>query len=297
MNPTVDLVLDSKCTLGEGPWWDAQSQTLYWTDGFFYRVQQYDPATGRNRSWPMGRQVGFAVPAEDGRVVVGLQDGLYRLDPVTGALAPLSGVEREIVNNRPNDGKCDAAGRLWFGTMSMTANQPGREFEVTGSFYKVENGEAIKQFGDVAISNGIAWSGDNRTMYHIDSPTLCVFAFDFDLDAGTISRRRVAVRIPDGQGIPDGMTIDAEDMLWVAQFGGGRVTRWDPETGRLLATLTLPVSKVTSCCFGGRELDTLYITTAREDLTPEQLAGEPAAGGLFAARPGVRGRELRRYKD
>jgi sugar lactone lactonase YvrE len=149
--------------------------------------------------------------------------------------------------------------------------------------------------GDVTTSNGLDWSADLRTMYYIDTPTMMVRAFDFDLENGTLDNQRVVIRFPEGVGRPDGMTADVEGMLWIAHWDGGRVTRWDPHTGRLLQTIHLPADRVTSCAFGGTNLDILFITTARHGLDAEQQQQQPHAGSLFAARPGVVGRPAHRY--
>ena len=141
----------------------------------------------------------------------------------------------------------------------------------------------------MTTSNGLDWSLDLSTMYYIDTPTMMVRAFDYDADEGSISGERIVVQVPEGVGQPDGMTVDAEGMLWVAHWDGGRVTRWNPLDGRLLATVAIPADRVTSCAFGRAHLDTLFITTARHGLDATQLVAQPQAGGLFAVRPGVCG--------
>jgi sugar lactone lactonase YvrE len=141
----------------------------------------------------------------------------------------------------------------------------------------------------VSISNGLAWSPDQRTMYFVDSPTRVVGAFDYDKSSGEIANRRVAVRIPDGMGFPDGMSIDEEGMLWIALWDGAAVRRWNPANGELLDTIPLPVTRPTSCVFGGENFDELYITSARSRLDEQTLTGQPLAGGIFRCRPGVRG--------
>ena len=142
---------------------------------------------------------------------------------------------------------------------------------------------------DITVSNGLAWSADRGTMYYIDTPTRCVFAFDFDLDTGVIANRRVAIRVPDDHGSPDGMSIDSEGMLWVAEWGGWRITRWNPDTAENLGQVDLPCARVTSCAFGGPDFDHLFITSARIGPDEETLKEQPLAGGLFLAMPGVTG--------
>jgi sugar lactone lactonase YvrE len=159
-----------------------------------------------------------------------------------------------------------------------------------GKLYRLDaDGSMHVMLRGVSTSNGIAWSLDRRTLYYIDTPLLRVDAFDYDDATGAIANRRTVITVPPGIGRPDGSTLDAEGMLWVARWEGWGVTRWNPRTGELLQSIRLPVARVTSCAFGGPGLDTLYVTTARNGLTPEQLAAQPFAGGLFQMKPGVCG--------
>ena len=295
MTNKPELICDNKCLVGEGPWWDTDTKRLYWVDSFADKLFVYDSITNVNEEHYIGKHIGCAIPSKDGRVVLTLQDGLYLYDLNEKSLEELCNVEREIKNNRLNDAKCDSYGRLWFGSMSMTANQDDRNFEVTGAFYKFENGFATKEFGDVGISNGIAWSEQETVMYYIDTTTESVSAFDFEVESGCISNRRIVVRIDPEDGIPDGMTVDMEGMIWVAHFGGGQVSRWNPKTGKVLDRIHLPVLNVTACCFGGEGLDELYITTARFGLNRQQIEEFPYSGGLFKVCPGIKGTALHKF--
>lgn len=296
-----EVILNIHSVLGEGPWWDADAGVLYWIDGLTEfgkgdHLHRYDPSTGQDRSYPIGKHIGCAIPTRDGRVLMTLQDGIYLYNLESQMLEEISDLEREIPNNRLNDGKVDSHGRLWFGSMSMTANQPDREFEVTGSFYRMNHDGSIeKQFGGVGISNGVVWNRDETRMYYVDSTSQCVFSFDFDADHGVLSNRKVAVRIDPSEGVPDGMSIDEEGMIWVAQFGGWKVSRFNPETGERLTEVRLPCEQVSCCCFGGKNLDELYITTTSIGLTPEQRKEQPLAGCLFRVQQGVRGTRLYKF--
>ena len=178
----------------------------------------------------------------------------------------------------------------------MTANQEDREFEVAGSFYSMmQDGSITKWFDGVGISNGVAWNGNETRMYYIDTTAEAMFAFDFDAKKGMISNRSIAIRFNPAEGLPDGMCIDAQDMVWIAHFGGGRVTRHNPETGELLDTVLLPAANVTCCCFGGVENNELYITTARTGRSEDELESEPFAGGLFKVKTGVKGAGLYKF--
>jgi sugar lactone lactonase YvrE len=192
--------------------------------------------------------------------------------------------EAGLPNNRFNDGKCDPAGRFWAGTMDM--DERGQR----GSLYCLyPDGRVQKRLGNIGTSNGLAWSLDGSTMYYIDTPTSVVRAFDFEMETGRISNGRDIIRIPVSMGYPDGMSIDAEGMLWIALWGGGGVGRWNPFDGQLLEMVACPASQTTACAFGGRALDTLYITSARHGLSEDQLQKEPHAGGIFAIKPGCQG--------
>jgi len=289
------IINNNKLTLGEGPYWDAENKALWLIDGLcengkgddLYRI---DTTTGEEKCWHIGKHIGCAILTEDGKVLLNLQDGIYLFDPATEQLEEISDLEREIENNRLNDGKCDSKGRHWFGSMSMTANQPEREFEITGSFYKMEaDGQVTKFFEGVGISNGLAWTADEKKMYYVDSTPQSVYSFDFDVEKGEITNRKKIIEIDPADGCPDGMCIDAEGMIWVAQFGGWKVSRWNPETGEKLGEVKLPCAQVTCPTFGGENLDELYITTASIGLSDEERAAQPLAGCTFVVKPGVKG--------
>lgn len=281
-----EVVLDLRAQLGEGALWNAARQRLQWIDIKGRRVFTYDPATGVNESCDVGQMVGTVVPRARGGLMLALHEGFAELDPATGrvTLRPRP-PEYDPAQVRFNDGKCDPAGRFWAGTMAL-AKSP----RPLGRLYRLDpDGSMHVMLRDVGTSNGLAWSLDRRTLYFNDTPLVRVDAFDYDDATGAVANRRIVITIPPDMGRPDGSTLDAEGMLWIALWSGGAVTRWDPASGKLLQTIRLPVTNVTSCAFGGPQLDTLFITTARDGLTAAQLAAQPLAGGLFQVRPGVRG--------
>ncbi|PHN04591.1 SMP-30/gluconolactonase/LRE family protein [Flavilitoribacter nigricans] len=280
----AQLELKTDAILGEGSIWNAETQELYWIDIEGKKLHIYDPATRKNRTLDLPTRIGTVVPAGKDRALIGLEDGVYAIDTRTGEISRFAAIEADRPGNRLNDGKCDPAGRLWIGTMSL------EEEEGAGTLYRVDpDGAVSPQIRNVTISNGIVWTSDHRTMYYIDTPTGQVRAYDFDLASGSISNERVAVEIDESEGFPDGMTIDAEDMIWVALWKGSAVARFDPRSGKLLEKIEVPALKVPSCAFGGPELDTLYITTASIDMSPEQQTQFPDAGSLFSVKPGVKG--------
>jgi sugar lactone lactonase YvrE len=206
------------------------------------------------------------------------------LDPDSGKITFLADPESHLPENRFNDGKCDPFGRFWAGTMALDFTKGA------GSMYCLfPDLSAKKMAGDLTISNGLAWSLDQKTMYLIDSADATVWAFDYDPKTAAIQNKRALIVFQKKDGSPDGMTMDSEGKLWIAHWDGARVTRWDPENGKLLFTQPIPASLVTSVAFGGPGLDEMYVTTARVSLSEETLASQPHAGGLFRFKPGVKG--------
>ena len=280
----VELLVDARAETGEGPSWDARKGVLYWVDIPKGRIHVYDALRGLDRSVPVEGFVSSVVPCkDDNNVVVTFHHGFYMLDPLTAGSSVISEVEQSLPNNRFNDGKCDTRGRMWAGTMDM------KEKEATGALYRLEGSRIEKMLSGVTISNGLGWNPDDTTMYYIDTPTRKVSAFDYDGEKGTIRGRRTAIDFTGQEGLPDGLAVDEEGMLWIAHWGGYKVSRWNPRTGNVIGGLHVPAPNVSSCCFGGAHMDELYVTTAREGLSHDLLSKCPNSGGLFRARPGVRG--------
>ncbi len=265
----VELIADTRATLGEGPSWDSRTQTLYWVDILEKRLY-----AGADVVAQLDTVIGFAAPTRGGHWILGGRSGLLDFDPTSRSVTPLASLD-EPDHNRVNDGKCDPAGRLFFGTMDMV-----EESRPTGYFYSYEDGRLRRLFGGLAISNGLTWSPDRKTMYHIDTPTRLVKAYDYDVSTGAMTRPRVLIRVPETLGWPDGMTSDAEGNLWIAMWGGAKITRWSPE-GTLLSQIPVPALNVSACVFGGPDRNELYITTARKGMSDAQLAQYPLTGGLF----------------
>ncbi|HZG58676.1 SMP-30/gluconolactonase/LRE family protein [Paenibacillus sp.] len=281
----LELVVDAKSQLGEGPVWHPEEQALYWVDINENRLHRYDPATGRDESRRFERMIGAAVPCADGGFVLAMQDGIYRLASFGGAEPERVAVPEGLHDGlRFNDGKCDPRGRFWAGTLSLVGTPNDGKLYCIGTDYRAET--KVEQ---VTCSNGLAWSPDGDTMYYIDTPTRVVVAYAYDIETGRIGDGREAVRVAPEDGVPDGMAIDEEGMLWVAHWGGGQVIRYDPRSGKALERIAVPASHCTSCAFGGPNRDELYITSARVGRTPEQLEAEPLAGGLFRIRVGAKG--------
>ncbi|PRX62911.1 sugar lactone lactonase YvrE [Cohnella sp. SGD-V74] len=291
MTKRAEAINAEKSVLGEGPLWLPESGRLVWVDIEGMKIRMWNPKTGEEESVSVGQRIGAVVRATDGRMVCALQNGFHFLDAETGELEPIADPEAHLPGNRFNDGKCDPAGRFWAGTMPIADGAP------TGALYRLDgDGSAHKMAEEIGCSNGLGWSLDGSTMYYIDTSTRRIDKFDFDAGSGGISNRRTVAVIPADQGYPDGMTVDAEGKLWVAHWDGHAVSRFDPDTGECLERVELPVSRVTSCCFGGDDLDELYITSASVGLSEEQLRREPLAGSLFVYKPGVKGLPAAEFK-
>ncbi|MDA0989511.1 MAG: SMP-30/gluconolactonase/LRE family protein [Verrucomicrobia bacterium] len=277
----AELLIDAKATLGEGPIWDDQEQRLYWVDIMMYELHWYDPDDGRDRKDQVGQTIGCVVPRAAGGVMVTLKNAFAGFDPMTSNLSNVVKLRDEPETNRFNDGKCDPAGRYWAGTIGPAG---------TGALYRLDLDLSVhRMIEGVTCSNGLAWNAAKDTFYYIDTPTMQVVAYDYDNDTGAIDNRRVIIEVSDEEGKPDGMTIDAEDKLWIAHWGGSRVVRWDPDNGSVMQRIGVAATHTTACAFGGKNLDQLYITSARTGLDADQLASQPHAGGVFVAAPGVCG--------
>ncbi len=293
---TAELVLDARAELAEGPLWDMARHVLWWVDINAGRVHRFDPAAGSDRAFEIGVPVGCVALREDGALVVAASDSLRVLDPETGALEVMASFGPGPFARRCNDGKCDSWGRFWIGRVALDRAAG------TGSLLRFGGSGFDEILRGLTIPNGLDWSADGRRMYFADSARPEIAVFDFDARTGTLVRGRPFVRLGaslalPASAVPDGLAVDDEDCVWVAVWRGGCVLRFSPDGG-LLGGVDLPVARVSSCAFGGDDLAELFITTAWEDATLDERAAEPAAGGIFRVRAGVRGRPprcLRRY--
>jgi len=275
--PTPELLFDARAELGEGPFWDARTQTLHWLDILNKRVY-----AGADLLAQLDEFVGCAAFRRDGGLILALKSSIVNLQPDSVKPAILATLN-EPTNNRFNDGKCDPAGRFLAGSMDLNETDP------TGALYSFDGKTVTKLLSGITISNGLTWSPDHKTFYYTDTPTRQVTAFDYDLSTGQIANPRPAVRVPDGLGWPDGMTSDTDGNLWIAMWGGAQVTKWDPRTGRLLEQIPMPVLQPSSCIFGGADLNELYVTSARKGLSQEKLQEYPLSGGVFKITTDVTG--------
>ncbi|MGS0647591.1 SMP-30/gluconolactonase/LRE family protein [Komagataeibacter melomenusus] len=278
-------VWDIRAQLGEGPVWSVREQALYFVDIVGQAIHRLDPASGAQASWQAPARPGFVVPASDGTLVCGLKDGLYRLDPRTGAFDRMLAVEPEHPGNRINDGCVDSRGRLWFGTMDDGEGTPsGALYSVTRQAHGLD---LLRHDEGYVVTNGPGISPDGTRLYHNHSPAGLIYVFDLAAD-GSLSNRRVFARVEDGY--PDGVVVDSAGTLWVGVWNGGRIERFRPD-GTRLEPIAMPARNVTKVAFGGADLRTLYVTTARKNTPDDMLARYPQAGSLFSLRVDVPGQE------
>ncbi len=290
-NTQPQVVLDHVCELGEGPVWDEANQRILWLDIRKGEIHQHKIHTNQHHIFNAGEMVGCIAPRENGGLVSGLENGIAFIDMEKNIVQHIINPE-EGLNNRFNDGKCDAAGRFWVGTMSK------KQEENKGNLYVMETDLSVKKkIENVTLSNGIAWNADNTIMYYINTPTNYIFAFDYNIETGDINNQRVVIDLTHESGHADGMTIDEEGMLWIALYGGWRVARYDPNTGNFIHAIEMPVENVTCCTFGGADMNDLYITTASQNMSEELLQQQPHAGKLFVVKNcGVKGMPPQKFK-
>ncbi|MGB6153319.1 MAG: SMP-30/gluconolactonase/LRE family protein [Pricia sp.] len=292
LNHKAELLFDTRSVLGEGPVWDWRRQQLFCVDIEGKKLHRFKSITQKHTDWNLNTMVGAAVPGASGNLILAAESGLIKFDVETGESTALGVLQNSDSEMRYNDGKVGPDGNFWIGSMHKEAKPD------TGNLYCVDHRlKTHVKIPNTTISNGMAWSSDSKTFYFIDTPTRSVFAYDFNLETSSISHKRVIIDVPKDHGSPDGMCIDSEGMLWIAHWGGNCVRRWHPATGEVLAQIEVDAPHVTSCCFGGEALDTLYITSARSGLSQSELQKFPASGGLFVYRPGVKGTPIHYFKD
>lgn len=282
-NMLVNLEYEYQALLGEGAYWNDLTQTFWWIDIEGRKFCIYNPLTHTNALFPLSTRPGTAVPSSTGNAIIATEDGVIDFNLEAKEYTLINPLEVENKENRLNDGKCDPAGRLWVGSMNYNTTDD------TGSLYRLDSGVSTKILSNITISNGIVWSKDGSIMYYIDTPTAKIMAYNFDVESGEISHPRVAVEVPETLGYPDGMAIDENDHLWVGMWNGNAVINFDPISGDIIQSIKVPAHNVTACAFGGSDMKTLYITTARVDMSEEELKALPLSGSIFSCVPGVKG--------
>lgn len=267
----MELIFYAKSSLLEGPVWDANNKLLYCVSIEQGIIYQINPETGEVQSYPTQGSVGCVALDTDNNIISAEKGGIFKINPITRQRVYITQFESDI-NLRYNDGRLDPVGRFLVGTKSEK-DFFKEDTVVKGSLFSYSGGECRVLLNDLQISNGIGFSQNGEKMYFIDTPTKKVAQYSYDLITGNILFEKYIVDV-DGEGWPDGMCVDLDGNIWVAEWEGGRVRKWDVHTGKLLNEIKLPCTRVTSCCLGGNNYDELFITTARHD-------NDVLGGGLF----------------
>ena len=280
----IRVAVTAPALLGESPVWHPGEQVLYYCDIPGHSLQRFDPATQALAQWSFEAEPASLAPVLGGGLLLAMRDGLWRFDVASGKRKRLAEPPYDVAKERFNDGKCDPQGRFWVGTI-YEPREPA-----LASLYCFSVGKLARRKDGITVSNGLAWSPNGRTMYWSDTKAHTIFAFDFDPASGALANQRVFASFPVKQagqapgtygGRPDGAAVDAEGCYWVAMFEGQRVLRLSPH-GEVIRELRLPVRCATMPCFGGPDLKTLYVTTAREKRPEAELAAQPLAGCVLA---------------
>lgn len=283
-------VLDAHAVCAESPIWHPELHRLLWVDIAGMTLNSFNPSTGENVRHSMKEEVGSIAIREDGSIVAGMRSGFAFIELDSATVDYIADPEPDLPQNRLNDGKCDRAGRFWVGSMYLPKD--ARQ----SSLYRLEGDRSWKKFaGDLIVSNGLGFSPDGRTMYHSDSRQSTIWRYDYDSTDGVPTNKRIFAVLRPEQGRPDGATVDADGFYWSCCYSGGRIIRFAPD-GTIDREIAMPAKNVTMCAFGGSSYDTLFVTTASEHMSEEELRQYPLAGGIFAMNVGVRGLADARFK-
>lgn len=263
MKEKAECILKEQAILGEGPVWDEKRKVLFFVDIMGKKINCFNPVTGDVKKLDTEKPVGCIVFDGNDNIISAEQNMLVKINPETNERVKILDFDFDDFL-RFNDGKCDAGGRMWIGTMAMDQSHP--KAKICGSLFSAdENGNIREVLDTMAIPNGIAFSSDNKYFYHIDTATQQIARYNFDVEKGEISNKTIVVTVPEEEGNPDGMTIDRDGMLWVALWGGYAVAKYNPETGEQLLKVSVDAENVSCCVFGGENYDELYITSAMND--------------------------------
>ena len=304
-----EIVAPEPNELGESPFWHSHEQTLYWLDIPGRKILRANVFMGTVESWPMPSEPGCMAPAASGGLVIALRDGIYRARDWCGALTLIQKFDHDTATTRFNDGKADTRGRFWAGTIFEPRTSP--EAALFSIDCRDQGSPRVqRQAGDATTANGLAWSPDANTVYWADTPRHLIRAWDWNAQTNAMSSERVFKQFPlkpgDWKygaadaglyaGRPDGAAVDIQGNYYVAMFEGQRVLKLSP-AGEVLATLHLPAQCPTMPCFGGADLQTLYVTTARHNRSAQELADFPHSGCVFSTRVDVPGLPVNFFQD
>lgn len=286
---SICCIWNEPCCLGEAPIWHPVENVLYWVDILGPKLHRLDPIHQHHQSWTMPTAITCIAPHQRGGLIAAFKQGIAILNPICDQVSYLDTLSEEVAAlSMFNDGHCDKQGRLWVGTKNineidlLNAKPQGEIFQFGPDQHLIKHAE------DFYITNGLVFSLDSKYFYVADSPRRIIYRYEFDSDSGQIHHPVVFATIAEDAGFPDGMTLDSEGCLWSCHFGGWRITRYSPD-GKVDRMIPMPISSPTSCCFGGKDLKTLFITSAKRDVTESELIHQPNAGAVFAIEVDVPG--------
>lgn len=278
------------CILAEGPLYNKKENSFYCVDIKAKSIHSYSLATKEIKTYQFNKEVGTFSFTDKNRLIVALEDGLYYFDLKTQKLNFITNPELNLINNRFNDGKCDKKGRFFVGSMDNF------EKDITGALYIFEDKIIRKVETNLAISNGLGWNKKSTKFYLTDSPKRVIYEYDYNLESGTLSNRKIFAKVSEKDGYPDGLCLDKEDNIYSAHWAGFKITKYAPD-GTILKTIPMPVPNVSSCCFGGEDLSTLFITTAKKGLSQKELEKYPKSGSIFTKEMDIKGEEFNIFKE
>lgn len=283
-------VLNARALLGECPRWHAESSSLYWIDIAGKTLNCWQTETGQTATLPLPEEPGCFAFRQSGGLVAAMKSGFVFIDSLeSGQITPITDPEKDKTHNRFNDGRCDARGRFWAGSV-----YPPKDKSDAWIYCLASDLSCTRKAGPLLTSNGIAFSPDNRTFYYSDTPEHVIYACEYDLESGEVANRRVFHRFPFGEGRPDGCAVDEEGCYWTALYAGGRVVRLSPG-GVILEEVAIPAKYPTMVAFGGSDYSILYVTTCRQACSEDELEEYPESGDIFAFEAGVKGIEEYRF--
>jgi len=286
----LNYIQNSKSILGEGPFYKEDENSLYWSDIKDKRIYKYDLESKEVEHFQFTKPIGSFAFTSYNTLLATTNEGYEYLNLDTKEITPFNNPEKDLINNRFNDGKCDAYGRYFAGTMD------NNEEKITGSLYCLDKNVIVKKEKDLFISNGLGWNKDSSKFYLTDSPKRVIYVYDYDLKTSSMSNKKVFVKIKEEDGYPDGLCLDEEDYIWSAHWAGSKITRYKPD-GSIDRIIELPVPNVTSCCFGGKDFKTLFITTAQKGLSKEDLQNAPLSGHTFILETQTKGQKPNYFKN
>lgn len=286
----LSVIKNSKSILGEGPVYKEDENSLYWTDIKDKKIYKYALETKEVTSYQFSKEIGSFTFTSLNKVLGTTNDGFEYLNLETKEIKKVLNPEEHLENNRFNDGKCDALGRYFAGSMD------NNEEDITGSLYSYDGKKLELKEKDLFISNGLGWNKNSTKFYLTDSPKRVIYVYDYDLKTAKISNKNIFAIINEKDGYPDGLCLDSEDYIWSAHWAGSRITRYKPN-GSIDKIIELPVPNVSSCCFGGNDYKTLFITSAQKGLSKEELEAAPLSGCTFMLETNTLGLKSNLFKE